>query len=366
MKYLRLLLPLLLISTAAFAQAPPQPAQVQVAPPVQQVQPVPSQTASQGNPLSQYQPNPAVPMQQAAPVQPDVTTYPAPSPQIAPSPPGQPQLSFTDWLNEFRQDAIGQGIRAQTVYYALSNVYPDEAIIEKDRAQPETKMTAQEYWDKLLSDDRIERAREFNAANHDLLRRVSEAYAVRSRFIVALLGIESNYGEGMGKENIINALVTLAYDGRRAEYFRAELLSALHILDQGNIRVEEMRGSWAGAMGYCQFMPSSYLKFAQDFDGDGKIDIWNSVADAAASTANYLHQNGWKVAEGWGQEVKLSQPVAPDMVGTKVRQSFTEWRKLGILKKNGKNCLGARRRPRSCSPMGRKAAVSLLPITSMC
>jgi membrane-bound lytic murein transglycosylase B len=183
----------------------------------------------------------------------------------------------------------------------------------------------------------VERGRQFYAANRDLLRRVSEAYGVRSRFIVALLGIESNYGDGQGKEGIINALVTLAYDGRRSDYFRGELISALRIMDQQGTKVEQMKGSWAGAMGYCQFMPSSYEKFGQDFDGDGRIDIWGSVPDAAASAANYLSQNGWRVAEGWGEEVSLTGPVEPSLIGPKVKQSYATWRKLGVKKMNGKS-----------------------------
>jgi membrane-bound lytic murein transglycosylase B len=321
MKFLIPFLSFALFALPVFAQQGPQSMQVQI---------------GGQEPLDEFRPNPGTTREQATPVSPDVSSYGTPSPRVAP-PSFQTQINFPDWLNDMRQEAIGQGIRPQTVYYALANVYPDSAILEKDRTQPETKMTAQQYWDKLLDDRRVERGRQFYAANRDLLRRVSEAYGVRSRFIVALLGIESNYGDGQGKEGIINALVTLAYDGRRSDYFRGELISALRIMDQQGTKVEQMKGSWAGAMGYCQFMPSSYEKFGQDFDGDGRIDIWGSVPDAAASAANYLSQNGWRVAEGWGEEVSLTGPVEPSLIGPKVKQSYATWRKLGVKKMNGKS-----------------------------
>jgi membrane-bound lytic murein transglycosylase B len=321
MKFLISFLSFALLALPVFAQQGPQPVQVQI---------------GGGDGLDEFRPNSGgTPGEQASPVSPDVSSYGTPSGRVAP-PAFHTQVSFPDWLNDLRQEAIGAGVRPQTVYYALANVYPDSSILEKDRAQPETKMTAQEYWDKLLDDRRIERGKQFYAANRELLRRVSENYGVRSRFIVALLGIESNYGDGQGKESIINALTTLAYDGRRSDYFRGELISALRIMDQQGTKVEQMKGSWAGAMGYCQFMPSSYEKFGQDFDGDGRTDIWTSVPDAAASAANYLSQNGWRLAEGWGEEVELTGPIEPSLVGPKVKQSYATWRKLGVKKLNGK------------------------------
>jgi membrane-bound lytic murein transglycosylase B len=324
MKHLLAFILIALITTPAFAEFQQQPLAFDGPP-----------TARGNNPLQPYQPQPgSQPMVQTTP-SPTPQAYPDPGARLAPVKTGG-DISFDDWLNELRQDAIGQGIRAQTVYYALANVYPDDDIVAKDRTQPENKITAAEYWKKLLSDDRIEKGRQFYAANRELLRRVSENYGVRSQYIAALIGIESNYGDGQGKESIINALVTLAYEGRRADYFRNELITAMRIIDQDSVRVENLKGSWAGAMGMPQFMPSSYEKYAQDFDGDGTRNIWTSVPDALASAANYLHQNGWKVAEGWGQEVQVTTPISDEDVGTKVRKPMKEWRKLGIRRKNGK------------------------------
>ncbi|MBI3420069.1 MAG: lytic murein transglycosylase [Proteobacteria bacterium] len=329
MKRLTLLLITMLFSLPALAQTPPPVADSTGTPLAPPAAGVPSSQAQP--PLAPYQPNPALARPMATPSSPDDAAPASSSPPII-----HQQISFPDWMNELRHDAIAQGIRPTTVYYALGNVYPDPAILQKDREQPENKETAQEYWDKMLDVNRIERGREFYSANRDLLRRISEAYGVRTRYLVALLGIESNYGEGQGNENIINSLVTLAYDGRRSEYFRDELIAAMQILDQGNVRIEKMRGSWAGALGYCQFMPSNYLKYGQDFDGDGRVDIWSSVPDAVASTAYYLHRNGWQVAEEWGQEVTLRKPVDPELMGAKVRKSLREWRKLGVREKGGK------------------------------
>ncbi|HVY13558.1 MAG TPA: lytic murein transglycosylase, partial [Alphaproteobacteria bacterium] len=247
----------------------------------------------------------------------------------------QPQISFEEWLSQLGEEALAKGIRLQTVTEALQNLSLDESVLEKDRTQPENTVTAQQYWDRLLSKSRISKGEDFFDDNKALLRKVGAAYGVRPRYIVALLGIESNYGDGQGRESIINSLATLAYDGRRADYFRGELLNALRILDQNNMTSDQMKGSWAGAMGYCQFMPSSFLKFARDFDGDGRIDIWTSVADAAASAANYLHESGWHADEPWGEEVDVPDDLPSDVTGTKIQKSLAEWRELGIRRKSG-------------------------------
>lgn len=249
-------------------------------------------------------------------------------------------LGFNTWLDEFKQDAIQRGIRPQTVHHALSNIYPDDGVLEKDRTQPENTVTASDYWKRVVSERRVNDGRAFMRANEELLTRIGEIYEVQPRFIVALLGIESSYGELQGTTPILNSLATLAYDGRRSEFFRNELMQALRIVDQGHIQAGDMTGSWAGAMGYCQFMPSSFLKFAQDFDADGRIDIWGSVADAAASAANYLRESGWKAGENWGQRVKLTKAVPEDMLGLKVSRTVAEWRRMGIVASGKKKLPG--------------------------
>ncbi len=332
MKSMILLALCLLVPAAAGAQ---QPADVSATPAPTVLQPPP------GWPEQDPSPEPAIKVEPApSPTQPAQqparSAYPRPPATPAVEEPVQ-RMGFADWMNELRAEAIAQGIRARTVYYALGRIYyPDPVIIEKDRTQPEKTMTAQRYWNRLLDDRRIDAGRAFYAANRELLRRVGEAYRVHPRYIAAILGVESNFGNHQGKENIINGLVTLAYDGRRAEYFRRELLNALRIIDRGDIRPENMRGSWAGAMGACQFMPSSYLKYAQDFDRDGRADIWGSIPDAAGSAANYLAQNGWRLGERWGREVQVTKPIPEEFIGTKVRKRVKDWARLGVRRKNGK------------------------------
>jgi len=200
---------------------------------------------------------------------------------------------FGLWLSEFEQEARAQGISQATLDDALSDTVPDDSVIELDRKQPESVLTLQEYLAKIVSPTRIENGKAMLAENRDLLEEIGKAYGVQPKFIVALWGIETSYGENTGNYEIIDALATLAYDGRRADFFRGELIKALRIVQQEHIAPGALQGSWAGAMGQCQFMPSSFLKYAVDYDHDGKHDIWDDKADIFASIANYLHSEGW-------------------------------------------------------------------------
>src|SRR5215470_3530041 len=190
---------------------------------------------------------------------------------------------FGTWLAGVRQEAIAQGLRPQSVTRALADVHRIDRVLELDRHQPETTLTFEQYIDLVVSPQRVQQGRQNLAENAALLELVSRRYAVQPRFIVALWGIESNYGKGSGDFPEISALATLAYDGRRSAYFRKELMAAIKIVDQGWIRPEDMLGSWAGAMGQCQFMPSSYLQFAVSFNDDGRRDIWHRREDIFAS-----------------------------------------------------------------------------------
>lgn len=200
---------------------------------------------------------------------------------------------FGLWLNELRAEATARGIRAATLDAALSGIQPDPNIVELDRKQPESTLTYKQYLKRVLPKSRIAKAKQLYRENLSLLRRIGAQYGVQPQYIVALWGMESSFGENTGGYNVIEALATLAYDGRRSNYFRGELLDALTILDQGHIATQNMTGSWAGAMGQCQFMPKSFLRFAVDADGDGHKDIWRNKADVFASIANYLHREGW-------------------------------------------------------------------------
>ena len=201
--------------------------------------------------------------------------------------------NFSAWLEDFKQRALYSGISHATLNAAFKNTYPLPKVINLDRKQPEHVQTKEEYLAKVINDVRIEKGRALLVENQLLLNNIAAQTGVEPEYIVALWGLESGYGENTGNYSTINALATLAYEGRRREFFENELLSALLIIDQGNISAEKMKGSWAGAMGQCQFMPSSFLAYAVDYDRDGRTDIWGNRQDILASIANYLSRVGW-------------------------------------------------------------------------
>lgn len=205
--------------------------------------------------------------------------------------------SFVKWIVELREEAISQGISMQTLNNAFDNIELISKVIYLDRKQPEIKITLEEYLEKTVIDSRIKNGKNELAGNKELLDSITKKYAVPSNVIVALWGMETGYGENVGNFNVIAALATLAYDGRRSDFFRGELINALRIMEAEKMSVDDFQGSWAGAFGQCQFMPSSFLKYAVDFDGDGKRDIWYTQADVFASIANYLHSEGWNPDE---------------------------------------------------------------------
>lgn len=237
---------------------------------------------------------------------------------------------FYAFLSGVRRDAAAQGIRAATIDIALRNAQYLPRVIELDRKQPERTMTFGEYLEKVVSSQRMDGARRQLVDNRVLLDGIWRRYNVEPRFVVALWGIESDFGKVTGNYAVVAALATLAFDGRRSSYFRGELISALRILDQGHIRADNMTGSWAGAMGQCQFMPSTFLGYAVDYDGDGRRDIWNDRADVLASIANYIARLGWRGGEGWGREVMLPAGFDPRAGGLEVKRPTGEWSRLGV------------------------------------
>jgi membrane-bound lytic murein transglycosylase B len=253
--------------------------------------------------------------------------------------------TFSEWLAALRAEALTRGIREEIVDAALADVTePLPVILERDRAQAETVFSLEKYLSRRLTPKLIARGREAYAQNRELLDQVAERYSVPPRIIVAIWGAESNYGRFSGIRPAVSALATLAWDPRRAAFFRGELFNALEILNRGDIDLPRLRGSWAGAMGQVQFMPSSYLKFAEDFDGDGRRDIWSTPSDVFASIANYLHGHGWAADQTWGREVKLTpdaaRRIAADVAprgGTcqatrnmTVALPLERWRQLGV------------------------------------
>ena len=237
---------------------------------------------------------------------------------------------FSAFLAGVRRDAIGRGIRASTVDAAFRNVQFLPRVIELDRKQPERVLTFTQYIAKVITPQRKEDARQQLAENRVLLDAISRRYNVEPAIIVSLWGLESDFGRLPGNFSTISALATLTYDGRRGAYFRSELIAALRILDEGQIRVEEMTGSWAGAMGGPQFMPSSFLEYAVDYDGDGRRDIWNSRGDVLASIANYIRGLGWRGGQSWGQDVLLPDGFNPGFAGLNARRPTGEWSRLGV------------------------------------
>ena len=229
-----------------------------------------------------------------------------PAVSLAQEPAARP--SFTDWLAGVRAEALSRGIKPEIVDAALGNIpEPLPVVIERDRAQAEVVETFERYVSRRVTNRNVTTGRTQLEQHRELLAHVSEKYGVPAPLIVGIWGIESNYGAFTGVRPTIAALATLAWDPRRSTFFRGELFSALEILNRGDIELSKMKGSWAGAMGQLQFMPSSYLDFAEDYDNDGRRDIWGSHEDIFASIGNYLKGHGWKDNETWGREVNLSK-----------------------------------------------------------
>jgi len=243
---------------------------------------------------------------------------------------------FARWLADLRQEALAQGISEPTLDDALSRIEaPTNRIIELDRNQPELKLSLATYLEQRLTPTRIAKGKAMLQQHAVVLKQIEQQFGVPPRFIVALWGLETSYGAYTGGFSVIQALATLAYDERRSAYFRAELLQALKIIDAGHIEAEKMQGSWAGAMGQCQFMPSSFSNHAIDGDGDGVIDIWNSIPDVLTSAANYLRKSGWETGYTWGRKVQVPDNLDQALLGHNTRLPLHEWANHGVKRANG-------------------------------
>jgi membrane-bound lytic murein transglycosylase B len=244
---------------------------------------------------------------------------------------------FLEWLEGLRADALANGISQGTLDRSLVDIAPIPRIIELDRRQPESTVTFADHQTRIVNATRIKIGRERLAKHRVLLDEIGDQFGVQPRFIVALWGIETNFGRFTGGFPVIDALATLAYDGRRSKYFRGELLKALQIVEEGHIDPADMKGSWAGAMGQAQFMPSSFLNFAHDHNGDGAKDIWNTQADVFASAANYLKGVGWDDDITWGRKVALPDGFDGALVSLDVVKPIGEWQKLGVRRADGRD-----------------------------
>lgn len=249
----------------------------------------------------------------------------------------QDKPSFDLWLQDLRQEALNEGISAATLNAAFANVEPIPRVVELDRRQPEFTLTFEQYLDRVVPAARVKKGRDRLAEHRDLLRTVEQRYGVQARFIVALWGIETDFGRVTGGFPVIASLATLAYDGRRSAFFRKQLMYALRILEEGHITPEAMMGSWAGAMGQSQFMPSSFVNFAVDEDGDGRRDIWGTTIDVFGSAANYLAKSGWKGDQTWGRKVRLPAGFDTSLAGLDVVKRISEWQALGVRRPDGRD-----------------------------
>jgi membrane-bound lytic murein transglycosylase B len=263
------------------------------------------------------------------------------------------RLPFADWLQGVRADALKAGLRAATVDAAFEGLEPLPVVVERDRAQAEFTLTLDQYIERRLSKKLVRDTAAAARTHRSLLARVAAKYRVPAHVVVSVWALESNLGRFAGVRPTIATLATLAWEGRRAAFFRGQLLDALSILDRGDIEPARLKGSWAGAMGQVQFMPSSYLRYAVDFDGDGHRNIWTSRADVFGSIANYLREHGWQDAHGWGREVSLPDDRAaldaaapPRTEGCRAEQETTvalpieRWRELGVKSASGKAIAG--------------------------
>jgi membrane-bound lytic murein transglycosylase B len=258
-------------------------------------------------------------------------------------------LSFEQWLAALTDEARTRGFSDSLIEETLAGLHPLERVIQSDRSQAELNPGFARYESTRLTPRVINRGKDLIAEHKKLLNEIEKTFGVQQRVLVAAWGMESRYGRVTGTVPVFQALATLAWEPRRATMFRNELFNALTMVQRGHIEADAMTGSWAGAMGQTQFMPSSYLRFAVDFDGDDRRDIWKSTADSLASIANYLRGSGWKDGETWGREVSVS-PDTLAKITTSIpkraegcyairnmteRRPLAEWQKLGVRRVNG-------------------------------
>ncbi|ALS35170.1 membrane-bound lytic murein transglycosylase B [Pseudoalteromonas translucida KMM 520] len=259
------------------------------------------------------------------------------------------QAEFQTYLDALKQEAIAKGYDSQLIDQAFAGASYKEKIVSADKNQPEVKETLETYLPKRVPQWKIDRARKLYAENQEVLEKVAKDFGVQARFIVAIWGLESNFGAIQGGHNVISSLVTLAFDGRRETMYKKQLWAALDILKSGHITLDKFKGSWAGAMGQTQFMPTSFNAYAVDYNNDGRKDIWTTKEDAFASIANYLKQEGWNDSLTWGRQIKLPENFDSKYVlvrGTKTRKqwlefwndserSLAEWQALGVRRADG-------------------------------
>lgn len=261
---------------------------------------------------------------------------------LPPSLSGAAENDFSSWLQELKEEAVREGVPASVVAEALDGISLREEVVSRDRNQPEFKLSFEDYLGKVVSERRVRKGIRMMALHRELLNDVAELYHVQPRFLVALWGIETDYGRVLGDHSVVQSLVTLAFDPRRSSYFRKELLHSLHILGKGQVHLSRLNGSWAGAIGGLQFMPSVYRRYAVDHNGDGVSDIWNNPGDMFASGASYLAGSGWQAGQIWGREVYLPEDFDMSLAGHKTKLKLARWQELGVRRYYGRRNLPVR------------------------
>ena len=248
----------------------------------------------------------------------------------------QPDRPFAAWLEGFRAEAAARGISAGTLDRAFKGVEPDDDILRAADNQAEFVRPIWDYLDSAVSQARIRTGQAKLREHAGHFAAIEQRYGVDRHYVAAIWGMETSYGGFMGGKNVIRSLATLAYTGERTAFGRTQLLAALEILENGDIDVSNMQGSWAGAMGHTQFIPTTYLEYAVDFTGDGKRDIWRAIPDALASTANFLKAKGWRAGETWGYEVVLPGGFDYALADERTRRTLEDWSRLGITRPGGR------------------------------
>jgi membrane-bound lytic murein transglycosylase B len=244
--------------------------------------------------------------------------------------------SWTTWVAHVREEALAQGIAAETFDAAFRNVHePSRQIKSFAKSQPEHRLSYYKYRNSRVDSYRIAIGRKKLKEYHELLEDIGQKYQVDPCFVLAFWGLETSYGSYMGNFPVIQSLATLAYDSNRPDFFKQELFIALKILNDGHVSLEHFKGEWAGASGHPQFLPSSWVKYAVDFDGDGHKDIWDSKPDALASIANYMKKNGWQAEEPWAVFVRLPPQFDISLEGKRTIKPVREWQALGVRTEDG-------------------------------
>ena len=246
-----------------------------------------------------------------------------------------PNSNFQSCIANLRSQAISSGVSGTTFDRYTQNLTPDYSVISKLDYQPEFSTPIWDYLSGLVDEERVEKGRQMLAQHREVLNRVSAAYGVPAETVVAVWGVESNFGDISGKYPLLQALGTLSCEGRRQGYFRGEFFATMRILQRGDLREEQLKGSWAGAFGHTQFMPSTYEELAVDFDGDGRRDLVSSTSDALASTANFLKKRGWQTGMPWGFEVKIPAGASVGGESRRNKKSLSTWVNRGFTRVDG-------------------------------